>query len=74
MKKILILTGLTLMLMGCEKNRCFECEATTQGWGETFIERYIVCGKMTKREAEKDYQPIEISNSKMEFEIKCKEQ
>ena len=64
----------TAYAMAGEKERCFECTTTTSGLGINQSSQYIVCGSMTKRQAEKSNPDMSVSGSGITVTVRCREQ
>jgi hypothetical protein len=74
MKKVLFVSLLVFALLGCEKERCFECTATVTIMGQTGVSRSIYCGQMTKKEAEDMAMSMVSTADGIYYKVVCREQ
>ena len=73
MKKLFIIMAV-LAILGCEKERCFECVATVRGGGMNYTQTTVVCGTMTRQEAQDQASSVSITGSGINVYVNCKEQ
>ena len=72
MKKALLLLAITALL-GCEKERCFECAATYSGYGLSESSTSVYCGDMTRSEANEMAMSMTTTGGGVTVRVECKE-
>ncbi len=72
MKKVLILLVI-IALFGCEKERCFECEATCTGYGQSGTATQVYCGQLTRAEAEDMAMSMTYTADGITCRVECRE-
>ena len=71
MKKGIIL--LAILLLGCEKERCWECEATCTGYGYTETATQVYCGSYTRAEVRDMASSMTMEYDGIKCEVECRE-
>ena len=74
MKRITIILIVLIMLISCEKERCFECTTTCTAFGYTETVTQIFCGDFTRQEARDMAMSMTTTIEGITCKVECVEQ